>query len=147
MSTTSLALLSGRYLRNPQTGRLTSVHVHGNRDIPLGALRAIVIEQAGLSPEEFNDLLVDVSRILETWKFPVKVPNFEPPQGFERSEAIENKSAHGEAVEPLCERKSRRLNSLAVQEEGTVICAGCKRGANSAEIVQPNIQAEETCSF
>ena len=42
---------SAYYLRNPQTGRLTSVHVHGNRDIPLGTLRAIVIEQAGLSPE------------------------------------------------------------------------------------------------
>jgi hypothetical protein len=25
----------------------------------------------------------------------------EPPQGIERSEAIENKSAHGEPVEPL----------------------------------------------
>ena len=40
----------------PRTGRLTSVHVHGNRDIPLGTLRAIVIEQAGLSPEQFNEL-------------------------------------------------------------------------------------------
>ena len=27
--------------------------------------------------------------------------NFELPQGFERSIAIENKSAHGELVEPL----------------------------------------------
>ena len=44
------------YLKNPRTGRLTSVHVHGNRDIPLGTLRAIVIEQAGLSPEQFNEL-------------------------------------------------------------------------------------------
>ncbi|HXL08680.1 MAG TPA: type II toxin-antitoxin system HicA family toxin [Candidatus Bathyarchaeia archaeon] len=43
-------------MRNPRTGRLTSVHVHGNRDIPLGTLRAIVIEQAGLSPEQFNEL-------------------------------------------------------------------------------------------
>ena len=47
---------SAYYLRNPQTSRLTSVHVHGNRDIPLGTLRAIVIEQAGLSPEQFNEL-------------------------------------------------------------------------------------------
>jgi len=47
---------SAHYLRNPRTGRLTSVHVHGNSDIPLGTLRAIVIEQAGLSPEEFNEL-------------------------------------------------------------------------------------------
>ena len=47
---------SAYYLRNRRTGRFTSVHVHGNRDIPLGTLRAIVIEQAGLSPEEFNEL-------------------------------------------------------------------------------------------
>jgi predicted RNA binding protein YcfA (HicA-like mRNA interferase family) len=39
---------SAYYLRNPRTGRLTSVHVHGNRDIP--TLRAIVIDQAGLTP-------------------------------------------------------------------------------------------------
>jgi hypothetical protein len=32
-----------------------------------------------------------VSRILETWKFSLTVEtlNFEPPQGFERSEAVE----------------------------------------------------------
>jgi hypothetical protein len=30
--------------------------IHRNQDIPLGTLRAIVIEQAGLSPEEFNEL-------------------------------------------------------------------------------------------
>ena len=47
---------SAYYLRHPRTGKLTSVHIHGNRDIPLGTLRAIVIEQAGLSPEEFNEL-------------------------------------------------------------------------------------------
>jgi predicted RNA binding protein YcfA (HicA-like mRNA interferase family) len=47
---------SAYYLRNPRTGRLTSVHVHGNRDIPLGTLRAIVIDQAGLTPEQFNEL-------------------------------------------------------------------------------------------
>ena len=47
---------SAHYLRHPRTGKLTSVHIHGNRDIPLGTLRAIVIEQAGLSPEEFNEL-------------------------------------------------------------------------------------------
>ncbi|HEY3303726.1 MAG TPA: type II toxin-antitoxin system HicA family toxin [Candidatus Binatia bacterium] len=47
---------SAYYLRHPQTGRLTSVHVHGNSDIPLGTLRAIVIEQAGLSIEEFDEL-------------------------------------------------------------------------------------------
>lgn len=47
---------SAYYLRHPRTGSFTSVHVHGNRDIPLGTLRAIVIEQAGLTPEEFNRL-------------------------------------------------------------------------------------------
>jgi len=47
---------SAHYLRNSRTGKLTSVHVHGNSDIPLGTLRAIVIEQAGLSPEKFNEL-------------------------------------------------------------------------------------------
>ena len=47
---------SSHYLRNPRTGRLTSVHVHGNRDIPLGTLKAIVIDQAGLSAVEFNEL-------------------------------------------------------------------------------------------
>ncbi len=47
---------SADYLKHPQTGRLTSVHIHGSHDIPLGTLRAIVIEQAGLSPDEFNKL-------------------------------------------------------------------------------------------
>ncbi|MCZ6452045.1 MAG: type II toxin-antitoxin system HicA family toxin [Deltaproteobacteria bacterium] len=27
---------SAYYLRHPLTGRFTSVHIHGNRDIPLG---------------------------------------------------------------------------------------------------------------
>src|SRR5262249_22800605 len=39
----------------------------------------------------------DVSRILETWKFQVKMT----ASRFERSEGVENKSAHGEPVEPL----------------------------------------------
>lgn len=47
---------SAHYLRHPRTGKITSVHIHGNQDIPLGTLRAIVIDQAGLSPEEFNEL-------------------------------------------------------------------------------------------
>jgi hypothetical protein len=34
--------------------------------------------------------------------------NFEPPQGVERSEAVANKSAHGEPVEPL-ERLERPI--------------------------------------
>jgi predicted RNA binding protein YcfA (HicA-like mRNA interferase family) len=55
---------SAYYLRNPQPRRLTSVH--GNRDIPLGTLRAIVIEQAGLSPEEFNDLYFRSLKTVQT---------------------------------------------------------------------------------
>ena len=47
---------SAHYLRHPRTGRFTSVHIHGKQDIPLGTLRAIVVEQAGLSPDEFNRL-------------------------------------------------------------------------------------------
>jgi hypothetical protein len=34
----------------------TSVHVHGNEDIPLATLRAIVVDQARLTIEEFNSL-------------------------------------------------------------------------------------------
>jgi predicted RNA binding protein YcfA (HicA-like mRNA interferase family) len=32
------------------------VHVHGAEDIPMGTLRAIVVDQAGLTIEEFNRL-------------------------------------------------------------------------------------------
>ncbi len=47
---------SAHYLMHPRTGRFTSVHIHGNQVIPIGTLRAIVIEQAGLTAEEFNRL-------------------------------------------------------------------------------------------
>lgn len=47
---------SAHYLRHPGTARFTSVHIHGNADIPVGTLRAIVIEQAGLTAEEFEAL-------------------------------------------------------------------------------------------
>jgi predicted RNA binding protein YcfA (HicA-like mRNA interferase family) len=47
---------SAYYLHHPVTRRFTSVHVHGADDIPLGTLRAIVVEQAGLTIEEFNRL-------------------------------------------------------------------------------------------
>lgn len=47
---------SAHYLKHPRTERFTSVHVHGKRIIPIGTLRAIVIEQAGLRAEEFNRL-------------------------------------------------------------------------------------------
>ena len=47
---------SAHYLRHPGTGRFTSVHLHGSRDIPISLLRKIVIEQAGLAVEEWVDL-------------------------------------------------------------------------------------------
>jgi len=47
---------SAHYLRHPRTGRFTSVHLHGGRDIPVPLLRKIVIHQAGLTPEEWNRL-------------------------------------------------------------------------------------------
>lgn len=42
-------------LKNSQTGRVTYVHLHGRKGIPVGTLRAI-LRQAGLSVEEFNKL-------------------------------------------------------------------------------------------
>jgi predicted RNA binding protein YcfA (HicA-like mRNA interferase family) len=42
-------------LKHPQTGRVTYVHLHGRREIPVGTLRAI-LRQAGLSVGEFNEL-------------------------------------------------------------------------------------------
>ena len=47
---------SAHYLRHPHTGRFTSVHLHGGRDIPVALLRKIVIHQAGLTAEEWNSL-------------------------------------------------------------------------------------------
>lgn len=42
-------------LRHPETGRVTYLHLHGSREIPVGTLRAI-LRQAGLTGEEFNRL-------------------------------------------------------------------------------------------
>lgn len=47
---------SAHYLRHPQTGRFTSVHLHGGRDIPVALLRKIVVHQAGLTIEQWNAL-------------------------------------------------------------------------------------------
>lgn len=47
---------SAHYLRHPQTGRFTSVHLHGGRDIPVALLRKIVVHQAGLTTEEWTRL-------------------------------------------------------------------------------------------
>ena len=45
---------SAHYLRHPQSGRLTSVHLHGGEDIPIPLLHKIVVHQAGLSLEEWD---------------------------------------------------------------------------------------------
>ena len=47
---------SAHYLRHPLTRRFTSVHLHGGQDIPIALLHKIVVHQAGLTPEEWNDL-------------------------------------------------------------------------------------------
>lgn len=47
---------SAHYLRHPRTDRFTSVHIHGNKDIPSSLLHKIVVHQAGLKIEDFNKL-------------------------------------------------------------------------------------------
>lgn len=47
---------SAYYLRHPQTKRFTSVHIHGNKDIPPSLLHKIVVRQAGLKIIDFNKL-------------------------------------------------------------------------------------------
>lgn len=42
-------------LKNPKTGKIVVVPVHG-KDIPIGTLQEIVVHQAGLSIEQFNRL-------------------------------------------------------------------------------------------
>jgi len=42
------------YLKN-EKGKIVTVPVHG-RDVPVGTLYHIVVKQAGLSVEEFNEL-------------------------------------------------------------------------------------------
>lgn len=47
---------SAHYMHNPVTNRFTSVHIHGSQDIPIPLLRKIVVHQAGLTIEEWNQL-------------------------------------------------------------------------------------------
>ncbi|MBS1259459.1 MAG: hypothetical protein MAG551_02531 [Candidatus Scalindua arabica] len=47
---------SAHYLRHPQTKRFTSVHIHGNKDIPVSLLHKIIVHQAGLKIKDFNEL-------------------------------------------------------------------------------------------
>ncbi len=44
------------YLENQDGSKIVTVPVHGSKDIPLGTLYNIVVRQAGLSIEEFQDL-------------------------------------------------------------------------------------------
>ena len=43
------------YLKS-NNGKIVTVPMHGSKDIPIGTLYNIVIKQAGLSVEEFNNL-------------------------------------------------------------------------------------------
>ena len=48
---------TGNTLRSlPQGGLFVTVPIHGSKDIPIGTLYNIVVRQAGLSPDEFNEL-------------------------------------------------------------------------------------------
>ncbi len=44
------------YLKNPDGTKFVTVPVHGAKDIPIGTLHNIVVRQAGLSVETFNNL-------------------------------------------------------------------------------------------
>lgn len=44
------------YLKNDDTSKIVTVPIHGSKDIPIGTLHNIVVKQAGLSAEEFNNL-------------------------------------------------------------------------------------------
>lgn len=44
------------YFRNKDGTKIVTVPMHGSKDIPIGTLYNIVVRQAGLSVEEFNNL-------------------------------------------------------------------------------------------
>ncbi len=44
------------YLKNEENTKIVTIPVHGSKDIPIGTLYNIVVKQAGLSIEEFNNL-------------------------------------------------------------------------------------------
>lgn len=44
------------YLKSVDGTKIVTVPVHGSKDIPIGTLYNIVVRQAGLSVDEFNDL-------------------------------------------------------------------------------------------
>ncbi len=44
------------YLKSKDGTKIVTIPVHGSKDIPIGTLYNIVVRQAGLSVNEFNDL-------------------------------------------------------------------------------------------
>ena len=44
------------YLKSEDGTKIVTVPIHGSKDIPIGTLYNIVVRQAGLSVEEFNNL-------------------------------------------------------------------------------------------
>ena len=44
------------YLKSDDGAKIVTVPVHGSKDIPVGTLYNIVVRQAGLSVDEFNNL-------------------------------------------------------------------------------------------
>ena len=44
------------YLKNQDRKRVVTIPVHGAKDIPVGTLYNIVVRQAGLSVDEFDEL-------------------------------------------------------------------------------------------
>ncbi len=44
------------YLKNEDGTKIVTVPLHGSKDIPIGTLYNIILKQAGISAEEFNNL-------------------------------------------------------------------------------------------
>ncbi len=44
------------YLKNEGGTKIVTVPVHCSKDIPVGTLYNIVVKQAGLTPDDFNNL-------------------------------------------------------------------------------------------
>lgn len=44
------------YMKSADNTKIVTIPTHGSKDIPVGTLYNIVVRQAGMSVEEFNDL-------------------------------------------------------------------------------------------
>ena len=44
------------YLKSKDGTKIVTVPIHGSKDIPIGTLYSIVVRQAGLSTDDFNNL-------------------------------------------------------------------------------------------